>query len=118
MKSKIPENYYVGLDIGTDSVGYAVTSESFELSKFKGELCSGVQLHVTDREAFSPFAAGVKLVEAVRNMYGTEFDEKATKRTFGTSRLFDKVDSDTIINDCIKTSKEFQRITSPYYIYK
>lgn len=87
-------------------------------SKFKGELCSGVQLHVTDREAFSPFAAGVKLVEAVRNMYGTEFDEKATKRTFGTSRLFDKVDSDTIINDCIKTSKEFQRITSPYYIYK
>lgn len=30
-------NYYLGLDIGTDSVGYAVTSESYDLLKFRGE---------------------------------------------------------------------------------
>ncbi len=87
-------------------------------SKFKGELCSGVQLHVTDRDAFSPFAAGVKLVQTVKYMYGTEFDEKALKRTFGTGRLFDGIDSDTIIKDCIKTSEEFRKITSAHYIYK
>lgn len=38
------EKYYVGLDIGTDSVGYAVTNESYELCKFKGEHMWGVTL--------------------------------------------------------------------------
>lgn len=38
------EKYYVGLDIGTDSVGYAVTNESYELCKFKGEPMWGVTL--------------------------------------------------------------------------
>ena len=38
------ENYYIGLDIGTDSVGYAVTDESYELCKFKGEAMWGVTL--------------------------------------------------------------------------
>ena len=31
------ENYYLGLDIGTDSVGYAVTNETYDLLKFRGE---------------------------------------------------------------------------------
>lgn len=31
------ENYYVGLDIGTDSVGYAVSDEKYNLCKYKGE---------------------------------------------------------------------------------
>ena len=31
------ENYYLGLDIGTNSVGYAVTDEHFNLLKYKGE---------------------------------------------------------------------------------
>lgn len=29
--------YYLGLDIGTDSVGYAATDERYALMKFKGE---------------------------------------------------------------------------------
>ena len=31
------ENYFVGFDIGTDSVGYAVANDNYELCKFKGE---------------------------------------------------------------------------------
>ena len=38
------QNYYVGLDIGTDSVGYAVTDEAYRLGKFKGEPMWGVTL--------------------------------------------------------------------------
>lgn len=38
------KKYYVGLDIGTDSVGYAVTDERYELCKFKGEAMWGVNL--------------------------------------------------------------------------
>lgn len=29
-------NYYLGLDIGTDSEGYAVTDENYNLLKFNG----------------------------------------------------------------------------------
>lgn len=38
------EKYYLGLDIGTDSVGYAVTNQSYDLCKFKGEPMWGVTL--------------------------------------------------------------------------
>ena len=38
------EKYFVGFDIGTDSVGYAVTDESYDLCKFKGEPMWGVTL--------------------------------------------------------------------------
>ena len=34
---KKQKSYYVGLDIGTNSVGYAVTDESYHLIKFNGE---------------------------------------------------------------------------------
>ena len=38
------ENFYIGLDIGTDSVGYAVTNEKYELFKYRGEPMWGVTL--------------------------------------------------------------------------
>ena len=44
MRTENYENYYVGLDIGTDSVGYAVTKEDYSLCKFKGESMWGVTL--------------------------------------------------------------------------
>ena len=36
--------YYVGFDIGTDSVGYAVTDDNYNLCKFKGDPMWGVTL--------------------------------------------------------------------------
>ena len=42
MKGK--RSYYLGLDIGTDSVGYAVTDKQYNLLKFHGEPAWGVQV--------------------------------------------------------------------------
>ncbi len=42
--TKNTKKYYLGLDIGTDSVGYAVTTEEYDLMKFKGEPMWGVHL--------------------------------------------------------------------------
>lgn len=36
------EKYYLGLDVGTDSVGWAVTDTNYELLRYKGELMWGV----------------------------------------------------------------------------
>ena len=45
------EEYYLGLDIGTDSVGYAVTNASYTLRKFKGEPMWGTHLFESGQEA-------------------------------------------------------------------
>lgn len=38
------QNYFVGLDVGTNSVGYAVTTEDYTLCKYRGEPMWGVTL--------------------------------------------------------------------------
>ena len=43
-------------------------------SKFAGEPCAGVQLHVTDRNAFGPVATGLHLIGAVRKQHHADFD--------------------------------------------
>lgn len=40
-------NFYIGLDIGTDSIGYTVTDLQYNISKFKGEPMWGVHLFDT-----------------------------------------------------------------------
>jgi uncharacterized protein YbbC (DUF1343 family) len=41
--------------------------------KFAGDLCSGAQLHVTDRNAFHPFQTGVEIIRALRKLYPKKF---------------------------------------------
>lgn len=38
------KNYFVGLDVGTDSIGWAVTDEEYRLTKFRGNSMWGVRL--------------------------------------------------------------------------
>lgn len=38
------KNYYVGLDLGTDSIGWAVTDEKYNIPKFKGNSMWGIRL--------------------------------------------------------------------------
>lgn len=45
------EKYYVGLDLGTDSVGYAVTNEEYDLCKFRGEPMWGSCLFESGKNA-------------------------------------------------------------------
>jgi CRISPR-associated endonuclease Csn1 len=50
------KKYYLGLDIGTDSVGYAVTDEYYRPIKFKGEPMLGVHVFES-RDEDSPTVA-------------------------------------------------------------
>lgn len=44
MKSRREQDYYLGLDIGTESVGYAVTDENYNILKFNGKNMWGSRL--------------------------------------------------------------------------
>ncbi len=42
--SKENEKYYIGIDVGTDSCGWAVTDEEYNIKKFKGNAMWGIRL--------------------------------------------------------------------------
>jgi uncharacterized protein YbbC (DUF1343 family) len=44
--------------------------------KFAGELCGGAQLHLTDRDAFQPFATAVEIIRWIRRAYPNHFQWK------------------------------------------
>ena len=41
---KMPKEYFVGLDIGTDSIGWAVTHINYNIIKFNGNAQWGIRL--------------------------------------------------------------------------
>ena len=41
---KNQKDYYIGLDVGTDSVGWAVTDTEYNILKFKGNAQWGIRL--------------------------------------------------------------------------
>lgn len=55
-------------------------------SKFSGQHCSGVMLHVTDRTAFRPFLTGVTMVKAVHDLYPDALEFRA-----GMPPFFDRL---------------------------
>ena len=82
------ENYYVGLDIGTNSVGYAVTDEQFNLLKYKGEpmwgahvfeegkQCSDRRMYRTARRRLDRRQQRVHLTQQIFAKAISEIDEK------------------------------------------
>jgi len=59
-------------------------------SEFAGETCSGVQIHVTDREAFTPVIVGVAMVKTAYDMYPDKFQWRQNdyEYEFGRNPLY------------------------------
>ncbi|HKP14389.1 MAG TPA: DUF1343 domain-containing protein, partial [Blastocatellia bacterium] len=55
--------------------------------KFKGELCGGLQVHVTDRAAFKPVITGVSIIAAIRELYPDRFAWKEPPYEYVHDRL-------------------------------
>jgi uncharacterized protein YbbC (DUF1343 family) len=55
--------------------------------KFAGETCGGVQVHVTDRQAFRPVRTGLAVLAALRELAGDRFDWRREPYEFVTDRL-------------------------------
>ncbi len=47
---------------------FEIFGAPFTFHKFAGELCSGAQLHVTDRNTFQPFQTGVEIIRMLRKL--------------------------------------------------
>jgi uncharacterized protein YbbC (DUF1343 family) len=80
--------------------------------KFKGELCGGVQIHVTDRAAFRPVITAVRLISAVRQLYPERFGWKQPPYEYVYDKLpFDVINGSARVREMIEagaTAKEIE----------
>ncbi len=96
--------------------------------KYANESCSGVQLHVCDRDLFRPVTAGFEVVSAVKNQWPHEFDWRIPTtgihnfdKLAGTDTIRTALDDGTTVDQLVRhwdaERDEFARIRHPYLLY-
>lgn len=100
--------------------------------KFKGQLCGGVQIHVTERREFKPVITGVAITKAIRHLYPGdfawkqppyeyEFDKLPFDIITGTGRLREQIDADTPLDEIEDSWREpldrFKERRKGYLLY-
>lgn len=56
-------------------------------SKYKGELCKGAQVHITDRDKFLSFLTGVYIIKTVKDMYTQFFEWRNPPYEYETKKM-------------------------------
>ncbi|MED5018337.1 DUF1343 domain-containing protein [Paenibacillus chibensis] len=95
-------------------------------SKFQGEQCGGVQIHMMDYRAVEPLETGVRLLCTIKNRY-EEFSFlpplKENSRSFiellGGDNVYlqDNLDADVLLEQFREESREFAKLKTEYHLY-
>ena len=100
--------------------------------EFAGETCGGVQIHITDREAFTPVIVGIAMVKTAYEMYPNKFQWRQSayeyvfdKNPFdvicGTDKVRKQIEHGTSVKEIEESwasgLEEFQRIRTPFLLY-
>jgi uncharacterized protein YbbC (DUF1343 family) len=100
--------------------------------KHGGKACGGVQIHVTDRDAFEPVQAGVAIVKTAHDMYPNAFrwkdppyEYEYTRNPFdviaGTTQLREQIERgdslEAIVDSWQPRLDEFRGVRERYLLY-
>jgi uncharacterized protein YbbC (DUF1343 family) len=100
--------------------------------KHGGKACGGVQIHVTDREAFEPVMAGVAVVKTAFEMYPNDFRWKEPPYEYeyernpfdviaGTTKLREQIENgdslDSIVDSWQPGLDEFAKLRNSVLVY-
>lgn len=101
-------------------------------SEFAGETCGGVQIHVTNREAFTPVIVGVAMVKTAYDMYPEHFQWRQNDYEYefgrnpmdivcGTDKIRKQIESGVSLNeieaDWATGLSEFKELRKSFLIY-
>lgn len=87
-------------------------------SDYKDTFCHGIQLHITDRDSFSPFAVGIKLFNEIRKIHSDFIVEDDITKLLGTDEIFSSnFEVNSFIEKQNKKSTEWQDFSKKWYIY-
>ena len=102
-------------------------------AEFTGETCGGVQLHVTDRESFTPVIVGIAMVKTAydlfpndfqwrQNAYEYVFDKNPFDVVCGTDKIRKAIESgvalESIGESWTSGLAEFKSVRESYLIYR
>jgi uncharacterized protein YbbC (DUF1343 family) len=98
------------------------TSFTPAASKFKGELCSGVFMLVTDRVALRPVRVGVEIAAALRRQHGDTFEIDKMLRLLGSPAVLERIkagdDPARIAASWSTDEGRWRLLRAKYLIYK
>nr|MBQ4320443.1 DUF1343 domain-containing protein [Clostridia bacterium] len=91
-------------------------------SKYAGELCEGIQIHLTDRAHYQPFEVSLRLIDEIRaNFIDFEWNESHIDRLFGDDKLRTEYIGCGKIDDFLAMNRSrteaFRDSVREYYIY-
>jgi uncharacterized protein YbbC (DUF1343 family) len=93
-------------------------------SKYSGELCSGVQIHVTDRNRYRPLESTLYIIKTIMDMYPEYFKFHADymDKITGTSKVREALEKGLDVKDILKNFEEplnnFSKLRKPYLLYE
>ena len=106
--------YALVAELGKDSLPGAVFRPlHFQptFHKFSGEICGGIQIHVTDRDRFRPVATGVAIINAIRRLYPHSFAWKQPPYEYVYDRLpFDAITGTSGLRERIEAGMSTREI--------
>jgi uncharacterized protein YbbC (DUF1343 family) len=92
-------------------------------SKWQGQCCQGVQLHVTDKKAFRPVTVALQLIAAIRQLHPAEFQWRLPHfdHLMGTDKVREELEKGTSVNDIITSwaadLTHFQKLSQTVHLY-
>ena len=92
-------------------------------SKWQGQCCAGVQLHVTDRQVLRPVTAVLHLLTAVRYLHPTDFAWNLPHfdHLAGTDKVREALEKETPVTDIVAgwtaDLAQFQSLSKAIHIY-
>ena len=89
-------------------------------SKNVGESCFGVQLHVLDRDTFSPVKVGWTMLKIIRDMYPSDcVVQNSVYRIAGTTHIYSDSYSLSEMYEILENgTEEFTQTRLPYLLYE
>ncbi len=87
-------------------------------SDYKDTFCHGIQLHITDRDTFLPFAVGIRLLDAIRKTHSEfEFDPFVSS-LLGTDKILQPdFDLEVFIAEEQRKVNEWQALSKKWHLY-
>ena len=103
--------------VGLPGVIFRAAHFTPAFNKHAGELCGGVELHITDREAYSPFAALLYLYDAIRRYPEFTADPRGLRLRFGDETLSGDFDPAAVLEKANARCNAFKEQIAPYLLY-
>jgi len=91
-------------------------------SKYQGEVCQGVQLHVVDRDRFEPVRTGLHVLRAIRQVWPDKFQWRSSMdRLSGSDEVrlaLERGDTpEQIVESWSAAIQEYDRVRRKYFLY-